>query len=187
VICELVKARIEFKITTFFTNTLRVPYLSDIVYSSTLYRIRSTPTPLLFHDQSSSCHENTDSVREACLLCRGRNTWNQIPLHTRNLHCVPAFRKALKTHLFSRQHTVLHCRSLLAMYAEHCTATVFVLYCKAYNNALSENRCDAIQCIASPVFRQSIVLIRFFCCFPGGGVLHACHNCGAHATMQAKY
>jgi len=38
--------------------------------------------------------------KRAFSIC-GRSIWNQIPPHTRNLHSVPAFRKALKSYLFS--------------------------------------------------------------------------------------
>jgi len=42
----------------------------------------------------------TQFVKRTFSVC-GPSIWNQIPPHIRNLHSVPAFRKALKTYLFS--------------------------------------------------------------------------------------
>ena len=41
----------------------------------------------------------TQFGKRAFSVC-GLSIWNQIPPHIRNLHSAPAFRKALKTHLF---------------------------------------------------------------------------------------
>jgi len=97
-----VKARIQFKIATVMHATLnqRGPaYLNNIIKFSTeesgRRHLRSSTT-----NAAVVMRTRTKFGKRALSVC-GPSIWNQIPPHIRNLHSVPAFRKALKTYLFS--------------------------------------------------------------------------------------
>jgi len=70
--------------------------------------LKFTFTKTFFKDLDRSSTTNaavvmrtrTQFAKRAFSVC-GPSIWNQIPPHIRNLHSVPAFRKALKTYLFS--------------------------------------------------------------------------------------
>jgi len=101
-----VKARIQFKIATVMHAILNqrgpaIAYLNNIIKFNREESGRRHASPFLYN-QRSCCHDDTDPVhgKRAFSVC-GPSIWNQIPPHIRNLHSVPAFRKALKTYLFS--------------------------------------------------------------------------------------
>jgi len=97
-----VKARIQFKIATVMHATLNQrgqAYLNNIIKFNTeesgRRHIRSSTT-----NAAVVMRTRTQFGKRAFTVC-GPSIWNQIPPHVRNLHSVPAFRKALKTYLFS--------------------------------------------------------------------------------------
>jgi len=63
-------------------------------------QLECTPTSLLHY--SSRCRQTKlDAVRKACLLSgRPEHIWNSLPATIRTIDSHPAFRRALKTHLF---------------------------------------------------------------------------------------
>ena len=92
---------IEFQIETVMHAILdqRGPsYLNNIKFNteeSGRRHLRSSTT-----NAAVVMRTQTQFVKLAFSVC-GPNIWNQIPPHIRNLHSVPAFRKALKTYLLS--------------------------------------------------------------------------------------
>jgi len=99
-----VKARIEFKITTLMHAILHQhapAYLSDIIkfnsIESARRQLRSSTTKA-----AVVMRTQTQFGKRVFSVC-GPSICNQIPPHIRYLHSVPAFRKALKMHLFSCQ------------------------------------------------------------------------------------
>ena len=100
-------ARIEFKIAThwctpFIINVGR--HLSNMDQFNTTEsrrrQLRSSTTNAAFVVRT-----RTQFGKRAFSVC-GPSIWNQIPPHIRNLHSVPAFRKALKTLLFLQLSTL---------------------------------------------------------------------------------
>jgi len=97
-----VKARIQFKIATVMHATLnqRGPaYLNNIIkfnreeFGRRHLRSSTTNAAVVMRTQ-------TQFGKRAFSVC-GPSVWKQIPPHITNLHSAPAFRKALKTYLFS--------------------------------------------------------------------------------------
>jgi len=79
-------------------------YLSNLVQFNTAEsgrrQLRSSTTNAAF-----VVRMRTQFGKCAFSVC-GPSIWNQIPPHIRNLHSAPAFRKALKTHLFLQLSTL---------------------------------------------------------------------------------
>jgi len=102
-----VKARTEFKIATLMHaihHQCGPAYLSNMVQFNTAESGRrqlcSSTTNAVFVVRT-----RTQFGKHAFSVC-GPSIWNQIHPHIRNLHSAPAFRKALKTHLFLQLSTL---------------------------------------------------------------------------------
>jgi len=97
-----VKHRVTFKIATLMHKILqkRCPsYLADLVTFNTTYSQRRQ---LRFSTTRSAAvrRARTQFGKRAFSVC-GPIVWNSLPIALRNIDSYPAFRRALKSHLFS--------------------------------------------------------------------------------------
>jgi len=96
-----VKHRVTFKIPTLMRQILqkrRPSYLADMVTFNTTYsqrrHLRSSTTR-----SAAVRRTRTHFGKRAFSVC-GLDVWNSLPIALRNIDSYPAFRRALKSHLF---------------------------------------------------------------------------------------